>query len=41
MTAFWSWSSKKESIQKKLTFKIHIIYGLSCVLNIVDVIENK
>ena len=30
----------KKNRLKKLTMKIGVIYGLSCVLNIVDVIKN-
>ena len=33
--------SKKEAIKKEVYLKIHIIYSISCVLNIVNVIGNK
>ena len=40
MTSFSSLGSQKNSLKKKLTVKIHAIYGRSCVLNITDFTKN-
>ena len=37
---FEGWVLKKNPLKKKLTINMQAIYGLLCVLNIVDVIKN-